>query len=216
MSRAVSPSLAVLWSSLGLLGSLMLCGCGGKAQASDGVPALGTGQGGSAGSGGVAPLAGTAGSQAETEPPALDDAFPWFDGSGNGDVSSGSGDKVLHIVASGTPAYSTLSTHNHVALLSGVSAIDFSARASEPLRLLISASNAIQSYDYRAARDAGMRWPVAPVDVGVEWQDFSVPLAEMMPPEVGDSDGVPSFFLAFIVESPAPVEVWLDDVRFER
>jgi hypothetical protein len=216
MSRAISPWLAVLWSSLGLLGSSVLCGCGGKAQASDREPALGMGQGGSSGSGGAAAPAGTAGSSAETEPLALDDAFPWFDGSGSGDFSSGSSDQVLHIVASGTPAYGTLSTHNHVALLSGVSAIEFSARASAPLRLLVSASNAIQSYDYRAARDAGMHWPVAPVDVGVDWQDFSVPLAEMMPPEVGDSDGMPSFFLAFIVESPAPVEVWLDDVRFEH
>jgi hypothetical protein len=33
----------------------------------------------------------------------------------------------------------------------------------------------------------------------------------MRPPETGDSDGVPSFFLAFIVEHPESVEVWLDE-----
>jgi hypothetical protein len=38
----------------------------------------------------------------------------------------------------------------------------------------------------------------------------------MMPVERGDSDGTPSFFLAFIVDSPTPVEVWLDDIRLER
>jgi hypothetical protein len=38
----------------------------------------------------------------------------------------------------------------------------------------------------------------------------------MMPAELGDSDGMPSFFIAFIVDSPTPVEVWVDDIRLER
>jgi hypothetical protein len=212
MSGTVSVGRAALGSSLVMLAA-WVCGCGGKAHSTEAGPAASAGQGGSAGSGGAAALAGTAGS--DVEPLAFDDAVPWFDGSGYSTYMSGS-DRVLHIVASGAPARSTLSTHNHAALLSGVSAIELSARASEPLRLMVSASNAIQQYDYFAARDAGMQWPVAPVDVGVDWQAFSVPLADMMPPEAGDSDGIPSFFLAFIVESPVPVEVWLDDVRFVR
>ena len=215
MSRAVFAYRALFWPSLVVLGS-WLCGCGGKAHSADLGPGSSMGQGGSVGSGGVAAQAGTAGREAEAEPVLLDDAFPWFDGSGDGGPTSGPSDEILHIVASGTPARSTLSTHNHTAVLSGFSAIGFSARASVPLKLLVSASNAIQAYDYFAARDAGTQWPVASVEVGVDWRDFSVPLADMMPPEVGDSDGMPSFFLAFIVEAPAPVEVWLDDVRFER
>ena len=170
---------------------------------------------GGAGSAGVAALAGTVSGGADGNALALD-TFPWFDGSGASDAMRGITPEVVHIVASGTPARSTLSTHNHIALLSGVSAIDFSARGSAPLQLLVSASNTIQSYDYFAAREAGMLWPVAPVDVGVDWQDFSVPLADMMPVELGDSDGTPSFFIAFIVDSPTPVEVWLDDIRLER
>jgi hypothetical protein len=198
-----------------MLGLWALFGCGGKAQALDVAAAASAGQGGNAGSAGVAAFAGTAGGGADAGTLALD-AVPWFDGSGASEAMYGINQEVVHIVASGTPARSTLSTHNHVALLSGVSTIDFSARGSAPLRLLVSASNAIQSYDYFAAREAGMLWPVAPVDVGVDWHDFSVPLADMMPAELGDSDGTPSFFIAFIVDSPTPVEVWVHDIRLER
>jgi hypothetical protein len=215
MSRAISVHHTLVWSSLPMLGVWALLGCGGKAQALDVAAAASAGQGGSAGSVGVAALAGTASGGADPGTLALD-AVPWFDGSGASEAMYGITQEVVHMVASGTPARSTLSTHNHVALLSGVSAIDFSARGSAPLRLLVSASNAIQSYDYFAAREGGKLWPVAPVDVGVDWHDFSVPLADMMPAEVGDSDGMPSFFIAFIVDAPTPVEVWLDDIRLER
>jgi hypothetical protein len=154
-----------------------------------------------------------AGAGSESAPFALDDNHPWFDGSGAIDVPDGPQDEILHLISDETPARATLSTHNVFDLLSAAQAVRFSARASAPLRLLVSASHTIQGYDYFAARDAGAQWPVAAVDVGVDWQEFSVPLADMQPPEMLVA-GPPSFFLAFIVEHPAPVEAWFDDVWF--
>jgi hypothetical protein len=198
-----------------------LCGCGGKANSADGPPGGaaaaqgGSAQGGSAqgGSGGSAgaPAGGTAN---EMEGPSYDDVFPWFDGGGNSEIPNGQNDEILHLVATGTPGHATLSTHNHSALLSDSLAIEFAARASAPTRLLVSASNAIQEYDYFAARDQGKQWPVVPVEVGLDWQHYHVPISDMKPAEMGDADGIPSFWLAFIVEHSEPVEVWLDQVRF--
>lgn len=200
------------WCVLALAG---LGGCGGKASSADGSPVdaapaglAGAAQGGLAGSA----QGGSAGSASESPP--LDDAVPWFTGSGNAEFPSGQNDEVLHIIASGLPARFTLSTHNHYDPLSSSRGIAFSARASAPTRLLVSASKAIQSYDYFAARAAGTLWPVAPVDVGLVWQDFTVSFSDMMPREAGDADGMPSFQLAFIVDHPEPVEVWLDEIRF--
>lgn len=183
-----------------------LGGCGGKASSADAPE--GTAQGGSAGSA----QGGSAGFVAESPP--LDDAVPWFTGSGNTEIPSGDKDEVLHIIAGGRPAQFTLSTHNHYDPFSFSSGIAFSARASVPTRLLVSASRAIQAYDYFAARMEGVEWPVAPVEVGPEWREFSVSFSDMTPKESGDPDGIPSFWLAFIVDHPEPVEVWLDDVRF--
>lgn len=199
-----------------------LGGCGGKAS-SAGAPD-GTTQGGSAGSasGGSAGSAsgGSAGSApggsagSAPESPALDDVVPWFTGSGNTEIPSGQKDEVLHIIAGGSPAQFTLSTHNHYDPFAFSKGIAFSARASAPTRLLVSASKAIQAYDYFAAREEGAEWPVAPVAVDLEWQDFSVSFSDMTPKEAGDADGIPSFWLAFIVDHPEPVEVWLDEIRF--
>lgn len=182
--------------------------CGGKANSSTGAPTGGAAQGGTGGSGG--------GAMTEPESPSFDDVFPWFDGSGASEFPTSQTDEVLHIAATGTPARATLSTHNHVDLLSYAEAIVFSARASAPTRLLVSASNAIQAYDYFDARDQGIQWPIVPVEVGLEWQDYRVPLSDMMPVETGDADGIASFWLAFVVEHSEPVDVWLDDVRFEQ
>lgn len=195
--------------ALGLLG---LGGCGGKAHSSDGSPAGAAPQGGSAG----AAQGGSAGAASvpPEESPPLDDFVPWFTGAGDSEFPSGQDDQVLHIIATGSPAHFTLSTHNHYDPFSYSGGISFSARSSAPTRLLVSASNAIQAFDYFEARSEGKQWPVAPVDVTAEWQDFSVSFSDMMPTEAADSDGIPSFWLAFIVEHPEPVEVWLDDVRF--
>jgi hypothetical protein len=200
-------SLVLRCGARGLvLGWLLLIGCGGKAR-STGVE----GQGGTSSSGGSASSGAT---QGEGAPFVLDDNHPWFDSSGVIDVPDSQSDEVLHFSIAETPARATLSTHNIFDLLSMTHAVRFSARASAPLRLLVSASHTIQAYDYFAARDAGAHWPVAAVDVGVDWQHFTVPLADMQPPEmlVG---GPPSFFLAFIVEHPVPVEAWIDEVWFE-
>lgn len=189
-----------------VLGWLLLTGCGGKAR-STGV----AGQAGTVGSGGSASSGATEG---EGSPYVLDDNHPWFDSSGAIYLPHSRGDAVLHLSIAETPARATLSTHNLFNLLSEAHAVRFSSRASAPLRLLVSASQTIQAYDYFAARDGGAQWPVAAVDIGVDWQDFSVPLADMQPPEML-LGGPPSFFLAFIVEHPVPVEAWFDEVRFE-
>lgn len=193
-----------------------LGGCGGKANSADGpsggapVAQGGTAQGGSGGTAGAA----AGGTADEMEGPNYDDVFPWFDGAGDSEIPNGQNDEILHLVATGTPGHATLSTHNHVALVNASQAVEFAARASAPTRLLVSASNAIQDYDYFAARDRGQQWPVAPVEVGLEWQHYYVPISDMKPAEMGDADAMPSFWLAFIIEHPEPVEVWLDQVRF--
>lgn len=201
------------------LGLLSQAACGGQAQRSDSTQAEPDGvRGGAAASGGTsAQSAGNSGEGGSTQTGssvAFDDAFPWFDGSGASQFPSGPSDQILHIVLTQSPARGTLSTHNLYDALRGVSAVKFSARASAPFRMLVSASDSIQAYDYFAARSAGMPWPVAGVEVGLEWQKFSVPLADMQPENDSD-DGIPSFFLAFIVEHPVPIEVWLNDVRFD-
>lgn len=180
--------------------------CGGKAS-------FDAAQGGSGATGG-ATTAGTGNTAAE-DVFAVDDTFPWFDSGGLAEFPSGREDVILHISARATPARATLSTHNIIDFLSYSEAVQFSARASQPFRLLVSASHAIQAYDYFAARDAGMQWPLAAVEVGVDWDDFSVPLTDMQPPEMFVDTGMPTFFLAFIVEHPEPVEVWLDKVQFK-
>jgi hypothetical protein len=201
--------MAVMFST-SRCGALILAlfaafGCGGRASSTGAAPAAG----GSAtdGSGGSM-------NEPASEPGGIEDGAPWFNGSGDVRFPMGEPDQILIIVALGTPARATVSTHNHTALLSGSDAVEFAARATAPMRLVVSASNAIQEYDYFAARDAGTQWPIAPVEVGLDWQDFSVPLSSMQPAEVGDPDGTPSFWLAFIVEHPEPVDVWLDEIRF--
>jgi hypothetical protein len=200
-----------------------LGGCGGKASSADGA-AEAAAQGGSAGSalgssagsaqGSAAGSAQGSAAGSTSESPALDDAFPWFTGSGASGFPSGQKDEVLHIIAGGRPAQFTLSTHNLFDPFASSRGIAFSVRASAPTRLLVSASNTIQAYDYFEARAEGAAWPVAPVEVGVEWRDFAVSFADMTPKEPGDADGIPSFWLAFIVEHPEPVDVWLDEIRF--
>lgn len=191
---------------------LVLTGCGGRAHSTDLE-----GTGGASSSGGAASSGAAAGGRVgQPEHFVLDDNHPWFDGSGNIGLGygEGDGDKVLHVNIDESPARATLSTHNIFDLLSAAHEVRFSARASAPLRLLVSASHTIQEYDYFAARDAGARWPLASVEVGVEWQHFSVLLADMQPPEM-QVEASSSFFLAFIVEHPTAVQVWFDDVWFE-
>lgn len=145
----------------------------------------------------------------------LDDASPWFDGSGSLRLPPIQINQVLHIAVDATPAQETLSTHDQVALISNTSVLHFSARSNAPLRLLVSASQSILGYDYFAARDAGELWPLAGVDVNVDWQAFTVPVADMQPPDLFGGAGVPSFFFAFIIDHPEPIGVWLNDVQFK-
>ncbi|HEX2872697.1 MAG TPA: hypothetical protein VHP33_15655 [Polyangiaceae bacterium] len=199
-----------------------LSGCGGKASSARGTEeaaqggSAGAAQGSAAGAARGSSAGSAQGSAAgsTTESPPLDDSFPWFTGSGKTEFPSGQNDEVLHIIAGGTPAQFTLSTHNLYDPFASSRGIAFSARASAPTRLLVSASNSIQAYDYFAARAEGAQWPVASVEVGPEWRDFSVSFSDMTPKEAGDADGVPSFWLAFIVDHPEPVDVWLDEIRF--
>lgn len=146
---------------------------------------------------------------------ALEDMFPWFDGSGASEFPPAGTDVQLVLAATGNPARGTLSTHNHIDLLSAVSTVSFSARASAPVKLLVSARRSVDGYDYFAERDAGKLWPVAAVDVDVDWQPYSIRIADMQPSADATAPGNPSFSVAFIVEHPEPVDVWIDEVMFE-
>jgi hypothetical protein len=58
-----------------------------------------------------------------------------------------------------------------------------------------------------------MIWPTATVEVEADWRGYSVPFSAMQPPESEAPAG--NFMIAFIVDHPQAVDVWLDDVRFE-
>lgn len=195
---------------------LWLPACGGQARSSPSDPGVEVAATGGTGAGGVA-SAGSTGSGGTATPAAapfyLDDAFPWFPGSGRGQFPVGQSDEILHVAPEQAPSQATFSTHNVSDLLSGMTAVHFLARANPPFRLMVSATDTIHPYDYFAARAAGEQWPLATVDVGEDWQTFEVPLTDMQPPETTD-DGIPSFFLAFIVDDPRKVELWLDQVYF--
>jgi hypothetical protein len=225
MSRAARLACSLLATS-GVLGaSLSQVACGGKSRGSDvtadpqGGSASAAATGGSAAggsaTGGSAAVAGTAGvaGMAAIRSDSLDDVFPWFDAAGEGRFPVGQRDELLHLESVGTPARASTSTHNVVDMLSWARFVQFSARASLPTRLLVSAGYMQSSYDYFEDREGDMPWPTTGVDVGSEWQAFSVEIADMQPPEMRIGTW-PSFFLGFSVEQSDPVEVWLDDVRF--
>jgi hypothetical protein len=202
-----------------LLALLLAVGCGGKARATDQAAET---AGGSASSGGGAPAAAGAssvagmGSATGAEPqqqPGLDDIFPWFEPTGEGHFPFGERDEILHLVATGAPARAGTSTHNVVDMLSWARFVQFSARASLPTRLLVSAGYTQLTYDYFEARESDRPWPTVGVEVGSEWQEFSVVIADMEPPEMR-IDTTPTFFLGLSVEHPEPVEIWIDDVQF--
>lgn len=224
MSRAARLAGSLLATS-GVLGaSLSQVACGGKSRGSD---VAAEPQGGSASAaggaaalggsavGGSAAVAGTAGAagMAAVRGASLDDVFPWFDAAGEGRFPVGERDNILHLESVGAPARASTSTHNVLDMLSWARFVQFSARASSPTRLLVSAGYMQSTYDYFEAREGDMPWPTTSVDVGSEWQDFSVAIADMQPPEMRTGTS-PSFFLGFSVEQADPVEIWLDDVWF--
>jgi hypothetical protein len=218
---------AALTTMAALLALLSQAACGGKAHGSD-VPV--ETQGGSAGSptglvGGAgtgsavagggpaagAGMAGVGGSEpARTFP--LDDMFPWFDAAGMGRFPVGETDIVLHLETTGAPARASTSTHNLIDM-SWARSVQFSARASSPTHLLVSAGYMQLTHDYFTARESDSQWPTSSVEIDRDWQEFSVLVADMQPPEmrIGSS---PSFFLAFSIEQLDQVEVWIDEVRF--
>jgi hypothetical protein len=128
------------------------------------------------------------------------------------------GNPVLHLGAEGEPAQATLSTHHHFEVVRYTSRIEFSAKSSEPLSLLVSVRRSVDGGgDYFAALAAGESWPTATVEVGTDWRGYSVPFSAMRPADNSDS-GCPlmaCFMIAFIVEHPESVDVWFDDVRVE-
>jgi hypothetical protein len=193
-----------------LVASLSQVACGGKSYGPDeGAHAAGSGgagavTGGTAGQGGVAD---------DRQPFELDDLFPWFNAEAEIRFPAPERDEILHLEAVGVPARASTSTHNLIDM-SWASSVDFTAKALTPTRLLVSVGQMQRTPDYFEARDSDTPWPTTAVDVGGgEWQAFSVPISAMQPPDV-PVDSSPSFFLAFSVEQPEPVEVWIDAVRF--
>ena len=142
-----------------------------------------------------------------------DNILPWFEGSGSSRFPREDEDVLLHLQATGSPAHATLSTHQPADVLRWTETVKFSARASAPLELLVSLGHMQRTYDY-FARPAGDEWPLASVDVGEEWQTFSIDKTQFVPPQSAADQAMPAFFLAFIVDNPVPVDVWIDNVVF--
>jgi hypothetical protein len=149
----------------------------------------------------------------------LDDAFPWFRATVTGasgliepEMDAG-GNPVLHIGVEGEPAQATLGTHHHFEVVSYTSRVEFSAKSSEPLSLRVSVQRSPGNADYFAALAAGELWPTATVAVGADWRSCSVPFSAMQPPEPEGATG--GFMVAFIVDHPRSVDLWVDDVRLE-
>jgi hypothetical protein len=216
---------SALLAACAVLGaSALLLGCGGKSRDSgaavepqggsaSSVGGGGSGAAGVAGTAGTAAPAGMAGAGSESSTLSLDDVFPWFDVSGASRFPAAGEDVIVHLVSAGAPARASTSTHNVVDMLSWARSVEFSAKASAPVRLLVSAGHRQLSFDYFAELEAERPWPTVGVDIGPEWQQLSVSIADMRPPDTR-SDDQPSFFLAFSVEHPAAFEVWIDDVQF--
>jgi hypothetical protein len=81
--------------------------------------------------------------------------------------------------------------------------------------MLVTVRATVDGGDYFSDRDAGRRWPVAPVELRTDQQRFVVPFADLMPADPTPA-GMPAFMIGFIVEKPAgPLELWLDDVQFQ-
>lgn len=206
---------------MALLGGV-LAACGGSATRSSGEAAEpesgGTGAGtvGAAGAAGVA--AGYGSAPQWLSDTKLDEAFPWFVQAPGGqyEMAPEDGDaSMVHVSLEGMPVEATVSTHNHFAVVGLATAIEFSAWASEPLTMLVSVRDRLDDADYFVARAAGHDWPVAPVELSTQRQQFTIPFADMVPKEE-PAEGTPSFMIGFIVEKPVgPLELWLDDVHFE-
>jgi hypothetical protein len=152
-------------------------------------------------------------STAEAAPFYLDDLLPWFDSEGDADFPDGMQDVVLHLSAEGTPARATLSTHLPSGGLETAKALLFSARASQPVRLLVSVGHNQRGYDYFSDT---VPWPLATVDVGQQWEAFSIDRADFAPAESEQDRALAGFYIAFIVEAVGRQELWFDDVTFRQ
>ena len=194
----------MLIRSLSVAGLLTVVACGGRAESDSPGPA----QAGSTSAGG----GGGTTTTAEAEPWYFDDVLPWFDAEGVADFPDGMQDVVLHLVADGAPARATLSTHLPSSGFESAKALLFSARASQPVRLLVSVGHNQRKLDYFSDTVA---WPLATADVGEQWQTFSIDVAEFTPPERAEDRAVVGFYIAFIIDSPARQELWFDDVTFD-
>lgn len=194
----------MLVRTFAFLALLSLVACGGRAESD----AAGQGNAGSSTGGGGA----GATSVDETARFYLDDALPWFDASGRGDFPDGLQDVVPHMNADGAPARATLSTHLPSDLLSVATALRFSARASQPVQLLVSVGHNQRTYDYFADTEA---WPLATVEAGEPWQTFAIEIAKFVPLESEQDRALKGFYIAFIIDAPGPRELWFDRVSFD-
>ena len=194
-------SAIVVIRALAILVLLTFAACGGRAESGPTRQAeAGSGTGG-----------GGAANMAEATPFYLDDALPWFDSSGVGAFPDGRQDVVLHVSAEGVPARATLSTFLPSDVLRSVRALRFSARATEATPLLVSVGHNLRTHDYFADSQA---WPLAAVEVGQQWQMFSIDLAEFVPPESEQDRALLSVYVAFIIDEARQRELWFDDVSF--
>lgn len=211
-ARGIAESRGSKRASQGmLLLALILSACGGSTTRQD------SGANPDAAGGGT-----TAGGGAEPTPQwlsdmRLDDAFPWFkqDHGGSYGTLPASEDGTVTVVLEGQPVESTISTHNHLEVVSRVRGVAFRARAGGAVELRVSLKSSLDA-DYFGARDEGRTWPLAAVPVAGEWASFQVPMTEMRPADSTEEEpGAATFTIAFVVEAASgPVTLQLDDVRF--
>lgn len=197
-----------------LSGALVACGGSATRDATD-KPEGGAGAGGSSGTA-ASPMGGAGSAPQWLSDTKLDEVFPWFvEAQGGFQLAPEDGEpSLVHVRLEGTPIAAMISTHNHFAVIGVATAVSFSARASEPLTMLVTVRATVDGGDYFFDRDAGRPWPVAPVKLRTDLQRFVVPFADMMPADTIPTS-MPAFMIGFIVERPAgPLELWLDDVQF--
>lgn len=108
----------------------------------------------------------------------------------------------------------TLGIHRpHVDIGAHFRSVEFSARASRPLSLIVTISPSEGSYFQ--ALEEGRPWQGVAVPLSDEWQDYSVLIEEMMP--LGEGEPAPlglaqASALTLIVEEPEITKVWVADL----
>lgn len=208
--------------------------CGGKSETSsladspiDGPEMVGTGGGGpdASGSGGVdiaiGTDSGTGGRSLRPSPlPIGLGSLPLFAGTDTmvtiaTPTSEESGRQGAFFISTDDASpRGVLSTHmHHFNFGTQYRAVEFSARASRSVRLMVSVSPL--EGEYWSASEAGSAWQGAIVSVTEEWQDFSISFSEMVPLAEGDPQPLGTdegSALSLMIEESEATTLWIADL----